>query len=86
MLPELMEKSRRERFKVHFNFITLHCESGLELQHFPFREQTLTCTLDCYLIGMILILSVVIFTGSNIRYIDALFFASGACTQSGLNT
>ncbi|KAI5854369.1 cation transport protein-domain-containing protein [Tricharina praecox] len=62
---EPTEKSRRERFKVHFNFITLHY---------------------CYLIGMSLVLSVIIFAGSNMPYIDALFFASGACTQSGLNT
>ena len=39
-----------------------------------------------YMIGMSLLLSVVIFGIGNISYIDALFFASGACTQSGLNT
>lgn len=31
-------------------------------------------------------ISVVVYGIGGIRYIDALFFASGACTQSGLNT
>ncbi len=39
-----------------------------------------------YLIGMALMVSVLIFVQGGMAYIDALFFASGACTQSGLNT
>lgn len=39
-----------------------------------------------YMIGMVILNSVIIFGIGNIRYIDALYFASGACTQSGLNT
>jgi Trk-type K+ transport system membrane component len=39
-----------------------------------------------YMIGMTILISVVVFAIGGMRYIDALFFASGACTQSGLNT
>lgn len=39
-----------------------------------------------YLMGMALLVSVLIFVQGGMAYIDALFFASGACTQSGLNT
>ncbi|ETI24311.1 hypothetical protein G647_03680 [Cladophialophora carrionii CBS 160.54] len=39
-----------------------------------------------YMIGMSLFGSVVIYGIGGMPYIDALFFASGACTQSGLNT
>ncbi|KIX09347.1 uncharacterized protein Z518_00426 [Rhinocladiella mackenziei CBS 650.93] len=39
-----------------------------------------------YLIGMALFISVVVYGIGGMAYIDALFFASGACTQSGLNT
>ncbi|KAK5037887.1 low affinity potassium transporter [Exophiala sideris] len=39
-----------------------------------------------YLMGMALLLSVIIYVQGGMAYIDALFFASGACTQSGLNT
>ena len=39
-----------------------------------------------YMIGMSLLGSVIIYGIGDIHYIDALFFASGASTQSGLNT
>ena len=39
-----------------------------------------------YMIGMSIFVSVVIYGIGGMHYIDALFFASGACTQSGLNT
>ncbi|KAI9756706.1 MAG: low affinity potassium transporter [Lichina confinis] len=39
-----------------------------------------------YIISCIVIGSVVIFVAGGIPYVDALFFASGATTQSGLNT
>ena len=35
---------------------------------------------------MTLVGSVIIYGSKNVDYIDALFFASGAATQSGLNT
>lgn len=41
---------------------------------------------DMYLIAMIIIGSVVIYPMKNMAYIDALLFASGSATQSGLNT
>lgn len=60
MAPEQQE----QKYKPHFNFITLHYS---------------------YLIGLIIVCSVIIYPVKNMSYIDALFFASGACTQSGLN-
>ena len=39
-----------------------------------------------YMIGMSIVISVVLYGGGLIPYIDALFFAAGAATQSGLNT
>ncbi|KAJ4993502.1 potassium ion transporter [Stagonosporopsis vannaccii] len=39
-----------------------------------------------YLVVMTLIGSVIMYGTKNMAYIDALFFASGAATQSGLNT
>lgn len=39
-----------------------------------------------YIIGWAIVGSIILFPGSPIAYIDALFFASGAATQSGLNT
>jgi hypothetical protein len=44
------------------------------------------CVPDCYIIGLILLGSVLVYVGQKLRYIDALFLAAGACTQSGLNT
>ena len=35
---------------------------------------------------MTLIGSVIMYSAKNVDYVDALFFASGAATQSGLNT
>ncbi|KAI9035822.1 potassium transport protein TRK1/TRK2 [Aspergillus affinis] len=39
-----------------------------------------------YIIFVILLTSVIMLGGSNLAYIDALFFCAGAATQSGLNT
>ncbi|OAP64668.1 hypothetical protein AYL99_00640 [Fonsecaea erecta] len=39
-----------------------------------------------YMIGMTILGSVIMYGIGDIAYIDALFFASGSCTQSGLNT
>ncbi|CUS07616.1 unnamed protein product [Tuber aestivum] len=39
-----------------------------------------------YIVGMAIMCSVVLYPYKNMRYIDALFFASGGATQSGLNT
>jgi Trk-type K+ transport system membrane component len=35
---------------------------------------------------MTLLGSLLIYTDRTISYVDALFFAAGACTQAGLNT
>ncbi|KAF1998151.1 potassium transport protein TRK1/TRK2 [Amniculicola lignicola CBS 123094] len=39
-----------------------------------------------YIIGMALVGSILLYPAGEMPYIDALFFASGAATQSGLNT
>ncbi|KAJ5318106.1 hypothetical protein PENANT_c043G01113 [Penicillium antarcticum] len=39
-----------------------------------------------YIISWVIIGSIILYPGSELAYIDALFFASGAATQSGLNT
>jgi hypothetical protein len=39
-----------------------------------------------YIISISLISSIIIYPGNDLKYIDALFFAVGAATQSGLNT
>ncbi|KAI9702152.1 MAG: low affinity potassium transporter [Bogoriella megaspora] len=38
-----------------------------------------------YMIGMTILGSILVYPVKNVRYIDSLFFASGAATQSGLN-
>ncbi|KFY24904.1 hypothetical protein V493_04959 [Pseudogymnoascus sp. VKM F-4281 (FW-2241)] len=39
-----------------------------------------------WIIGLVLLGSILVVSTGKIRYVDALFFASGSCTQSGLNT
>lgn len=39
-----------------------------------------------YIIGWALVGSIILYPIKNIAFVDALFFASGAATQSGLNT
>ena len=46
----------------------------------------LSSDLDMYLLTMTILASVILYGKKNLEYIDALFFASGAATQSGLNT
>jgi hypothetical protein len=41
---------------------------------------------DIYLISLVIIGSVILFAIGGLRYIDALYFASGSATQAGLNT
>jgi len=41
---------------------------------------------DSYIIAHTLLGSVIMYAGGGLKYVDALFFASGAATQSGLNT
>jgi len=41
---------------------------------------------DSYMIGLTLLGSIILYPMKNMAYIDALFFAAGAATQSGLNT
>ncbi|GMG55882.1 unnamed protein product [Ambrosiozyma monospora] len=39
-----------------------------------------------YIVTLVLLGSILMYPVKNIKYIDALFFAAGACTQAGLNT
>jgi potassium uptake Trk family protein len=41
---------------------------------------------DFWILGLAIAGSILLYPAGNMAYIDALFFASGACTQSGLNT
>lgn len=40
----------------------------------------------CYIVSLSFITSIIVYPGSKLAYIDALFFSAGAATQSGLNT
>ncbi|MCJ1392928.1 low affinity potassium transporter [Xylographa bjoerkii] len=55
--------------------------SPLKKRHLSF----MTCHY-IYIIGLTIISSILIYPAGGIAYIDALLFASGAATQSGLNT
>ncbi|KAK2748555.1 low affinity potassium transporter [Myotisia sp. PD_48] len=44
------------------------------------------CFHYAYLIGVTIVGSIILYPGNNMSYIDALLFASGTATQSGLNT
>ena len=44
------------------------------------------CALDIYLTAWCIIGSILLYPAGGMPYIDALFFASGGATQSGLNT
>ena len=50
------------------------------------RPLILTCHVDFWIIGIIIVGSLCLYLRSELDYIDALFQASGAATQSGLNT
>lgn len=69
-------------FKQHFNFITLHCMFWSQ-RH---RRGNAKQLADTYIISMSLIGSIILYPTHNMPYVDALFFGSGAATQSGLNT
>jgi len=38
------------------------------------------------MISLTIVGSIILYPAKNIAYVDALFFSSGAATQSGLNT
>ena len=43
-------------------------------------------SLDLYIMSSAIVGSILLYPAGGLAYIDALFFASGASTQSGLNT
>lgn len=48
-------------------------------------SQLIACA-DFWVVMLAIIGSILLYPAGGMQYIDALFFASGACTQSGLNT
>lgn len=52
------------------------------------KRETDNMAIDCWVLGMSILGSILIYSASKgeVAYIDALFFASGANTQAGLNT
>lgn len=81
-----------KRLKPKMNFITLHCKcvhsinTSLRAFCVKGRKRKLTLMIDTYIITMALLGSVLIYPAGDMAYVDALFFGSGAATQSGLNT
>lgn len=80
-VKDYVPKIPKMKYFRHFNFIVLHCKPG------PLDSRSVAnfCA-DIYLIFLIILGSVMVYGVGGIQYIDALFFASGAATQSGLNT
>jgi len=72
-----------QRVLPKYNFITLHCTpSPVPVNHCGLL---MVLTIDIYIISSVLLGSLLIFAGKDITYIDALYFAGGACTGAGLN-
>lgn len=67
-------------FKPRLNFITLHCA------YTDIATWQVLRRIDMYITLMTIVGSIILYPGNNMAYIDALFFASGGATQSGLNT
>ena len=63
------------------NFITIHCGSESIS-----RSRFLLILIDLYVLFLAILGSVLLYPAGGMHYIDALFFASGCATQSGLNT
>src|SRR4051794_19144025 len=85
-LPGSIRRIGLPRWK-NLNFIALH----RKLKKLAYCGKLCLLTLftdnsDAYLILATLIGSVIIYGAKNMPYIDALFFAAGSATQSGLNT
>ena len=87
--PSWMGKFGLPRLK-NLNFILLHCKSFFPHHSIVAAIWTelifILLLLDTYLILFTLLGSVVIYGAKNMNYIDALFFAAGCSSQSGLNT
>jgi hypothetical protein len=66
----------------HPNFITLHCTSMSDQRR---QEMVVKHRVDLYVILTTIVGSVVLYGGKNMAFVDALFFATGGSTQSGLN-
>ncbi len=71
--------------KRRFNFITIHCTFQLSIAEIQAHFEADPCT-DLYILSAAIVGSILLYPAGRLAYIDALFFASGAATQSGLNT
>ena len=71
--------------KRRLNFITIHCKL-YALGASVGDCCILILLLDLYILSMTIIGSILLYPAGGLDYIDALFFASGCATQSGLNT
>lgn len=84
-LPDLSGGWKFKIPHISFNYIMLHCKKDLDRTQRA-RGMAYISPTDTYLLALTIIGSVVLFGAGNMAYIDALFFASGCATQSGLNT
>ena len=66
--------------KRHLSFLHIHCMWSLKAQAVSNAD-----FLDMYLISWAIVGSVMLYAAGGLAYIDALYFSSGAATQSGLN-
>lgn len=67
-------------FQLHYDSLYVH-----HMKCTRHRKLMLTY-IDFWIMGMTIIGSILIYPAGGMAYIDALFFASGGCTQAGLNT
>ena len=71
--------------KHHYTFIQIHCKST-HGDSKAVKVSTDGAVTDLYILGLSILGSILLYPGGKIAYIDTLFFACGAATQSGLNT
>lgn len=79
---------RMSSLKLHFNFIIIHCEQStffLTPAKDYFAYFGISHPTDLYILGWAIVGSILMYPAGGMAYIDALYFASGAATQSGLN-
>lgn len=71
--------------KARLNFITIHCMLAIRGIEDPGNSGA-NRALDIYILSLTIIVSLLLYAGKNLAYIDALFLACGCATLSGLNT
>ena len=81
-VPKKLRIPKFSRIFHSLNFILLHCMCQSETVPRVIANQAT----DMYMIFMAMLGSVMLYGIGGMAYIDALFFAMGSTTQSGLNT